>query len=41
MKTDAPVLEELGFYTLAGQPSSSRELIAEVAASRSRPRAEA
>jgi len=25
-----PVLEELGFYTLAGQPSSSRELVEEV-----------
>ena len=26
----APVLDELGFYALAGQPASSRELIAEV-----------
>jgi probable F420-dependent oxidoreductase len=26
----APVLEELGFYTLAGQPASSRELVQEV-----------
>jgi probable F420-dependent oxidoreductase len=25
-----PVLEELGFYTLAGQPDSSRDLVAEV-----------
>ncbi len=25
-----PVLDELGFYTLAGQPSSSRDLVAEV-----------
>jgi probable F420-dependent oxidoreductase len=28
--TAAPVLEELGFYTLAGQPASSRDLVAEV-----------
>ena len=29
--TDAlPVLDELGFYTLAGQPASSRDLVAEV-----------
>jgi probable F420-dependent oxidoreductase len=28
--TDAPVLEELGFYTLAGQPGSSRDLVPEV-----------
>lgn len=27
---DQPVLEELGFYTLAGQPASSRDLISEV-----------
>ena len=26
----APVLDELGFYTLAGQPSSSRDLVQEV-----------
>src|SRR4051812_28897213 len=26
----APVLDELGFYTLAGQPNSSRDLIGEV-----------
>ena len=26
------VLEELGFYTLAGQPDSSRDLVAEVVA---------
>jgi len=30
MTTPAPVLEELGFYTLAGQPASSRDLVAEV-----------
>ncbi len=28
--TDAPVLDELGFYVLAGQPSCSRDLIEEV-----------
>lgn len=28
--SDATVLEELGFYTLAGQPGSSRELVGEV-----------
>jgi len=27
----APVLEELGFYTLAGQPASSRDLVQEIA----------
>ncbi len=30
MTADAPVLEELGSYTLAGSPDSARELIAEV-----------
>ena len=30
MTDPAPVLEELGFYTLAGQPDSSRDLVAEV-----------
>ncbi len=30
MTADAPVLSELGFYTLAGSPDSARELIAEV-----------
>jgi probable F420-dependent oxidoreductase len=30
MSNDAPVLEELAFYTLAGQPASSRELVQEV-----------
>jgi probable F420-dependent oxidoreductase len=30
MTTAVPVLEELGFYTLAGQPKASRELIDEV-----------
>ncbi len=30
MTDDTTVLERLGFYTLAGQPSSSRELVAEV-----------
>jgi probable F420-dependent oxidoreductase len=28
--TDAPVLDELAFYTLAGQPESSRDLVREV-----------
>jgi probable F420-dependent oxidoreductase len=28
--TNLPVLEELGFYTLAGQPDSSRDLVQEV-----------
>jgi probable F420-dependent oxidoreductase len=28
--TDAPVLDELAFYTLAGQPDSSRDLVREV-----------
>lgn len=35
MATDpspAPALPELGFYTLAGQPRSPRDLVAEVAA---------
>jgi probable F420-dependent oxidoreductase len=27
---EVPVLDELGFYTLAGQPASSRDLVAEV-----------
>jgi probable F420-dependent oxidoreductase len=30
MTTAAPVLDELGFYTLAGQPASSRDLVTEV-----------
>jgi len=30
MTTTTPVLEELGFYTLAGQPASSRDLVTEV-----------
>ena len=30
MADTTPVLEELGFYTLAGQPSSSRDLVEEV-----------
>jgi probable F420-dependent oxidoreductase len=30
MTTDLPVLDELGFYTLAGSPDSARELIDEV-----------
>jgi probable F420-dependent oxidoreductase len=30
--TTPPVLDELGFYTLAGQPASSRDLVAEVVA---------
>jgi alkanesulfonate monooxygenase SsuD/methylene tetrahydromethanopterin reductase-like flavin-dependent oxidoreductase (luciferase family) len=30
MTTAVPVLEELGFYTLAGQPKASREVIDEV-----------
>ncbi len=30
MNAAAPVLEELGFYTLAGHPKSSRDLVAEV-----------
>ena len=29
MTTDERVLDELGFYTLAGQPASSRELVQE------------
>jgi probable F420-dependent oxidoreductase len=29
-ETDRPVLRELGFYTLAGQPQSSRDLIDEI-----------
>ena len=31
MPVDTPVLEELGFYTLAGQPESARELVGEIA----------
>lgn len=31
MSTSVPQLDELGFYTLAGQPDSPRELLAEVA----------
>ncbi|MFK8020895.1 MAG: TIGR03857 family LLM class F420-dependent oxidoreductase [Pseudomonadales bacterium] len=31
MAVDTPVLEELGFYTLAGQPESARELVDEIA----------
>jgi probable F420-dependent oxidoreductase len=30
MTASAPLLEELGFYTLAGQPESSRDLVQEV-----------
>ena len=30
MSDDASVLDELGFYTLAGQPDSSRALVDEV-----------
>lgn len=30
MTAASPVLDELGFYTLAGQPASSRELLGEV-----------
>ena len=30
MTTTTPVLDELGFYTLAGQPASSRDLVTEV-----------